>query len=329
MTSWLVVLHHGFLHGIAHLDAAKLRERALALGGSLRSAEQRLSRQRLLVHPDVRTVDTGKGSFLSWGNRLRADPVFQPMVEIMLRMTSGPWVTDLPTDAWPGAVVPALDDVEAWFEETVRKLLGHGLAYTGDRAGILALHLETLDQRADGTARYRGPVGDACVRYWRRLAALDDELCRDDSRRTTLQILEEAAQQVGPQIVILDSARRSAARWDLDCAGHELHRAILGLAVYARALTQCKDDGSRLGREEAADVYHKETTIPMSREGGNLGPSRKQERSFVAGPHGRQFFDMHAKPGNLTRIHVWVTAEQEGGSIIQRIYIGHCGRHLS
>ena len=67
----------------------------------------------------------------------------------------------------------------------------------------------------------------------------------------------------------------------------------------------------------------------MSRERGNLGPSRRRDRTFTAGPHGPQYFDMHAKPGTLTRVHVHVAEETDSeGHRVQRIYVGHCGRHL-
>jgi len=115
----------------------------------------------------------------------------------------------------------------------------------------------------------------------------------------------------------------------LDAAEHELHRAILGLPVYADTLAARNEEGARPSREKAAEVYHHTTTIPMSQEKGNIGPSARRERSFIAGAHGRQYFDMHAKPGNLTRLHIWVASElTPEGAAIQRIYIGYCGEHL-
>jgi hypothetical protein len=158
---------------------------------------------------------------------------------------------------------------------------------------------------------------------------MDNALARDCPDRCTLEVLEDAARQVGSQIVVLESAIRSARKWRLDCTAHELHRAILGLTVYADELCHANAAGALPSREKAAELYHHATTIPMSRERGNLGPTSKRARSFVAGPHGLQYFDMHAKPGNLTRVHIWVAKELTPGvKSVQRIYIGHCGEHL-
>lgn len=38
---------------------------------------------------------------------------------------------------------------------------------------------------------------------------------------------------------------------------------------------------------------------------------------------GKQYFDMHAKPGG-TRIHIWTEKRQD----MTIVYIGHCGEHL-
>jgi hypothetical protein len=127
---------------------------------------------------------------------------------------------------------------------------------------------------------------------------------------------------MGGQLVVLPSARRSAASWTLDCAPTDLHRALLGLEEYATAGRE------GLPREQCAARYHERTTIPMSQESAATWrmPTRRRQRLFVAGDHGEQYFDMHAKPGNLTRVHFWCSSASDDEASI--IYVGHCGRHL-
>jgi hypothetical protein len=48
---------------------------------------------------------------------------------------------------------------------------------------------------------------------------------------------------------------------------------------------------------------------------------------FHAGPYGERCFDMHVKPGNMTRVHVWTPPIDEAVPITP-IYVGHCGKHL-
>lgn len=325
MRTWTGALHHGFLEGIARLDADALHQRIVPLAHALRLVEVRLGGNPLHVHPALRDADTGDGPFIAWANRVRNDPGLAALIEVVLRRAGGPWVTNLAGPRWMGEVTPTLGQMEPWLAEVIRCLLGHGRTCADVRCGVVAFHEGDRDCQS-----FTIPEAETCVAYWTRLQELEDDLCRDGPERTTLQILEDAARQVGSQVVILDSARRSATRWTLDCSASDLHRAILGLPVYARALQTDKDDHRRLSREEAADVYHAETTIPMSRERGNLGPSRRRDRTFVAGHHGPQFFDMHAKPGTLTRVHIHVAEEIDSdGSPISRIYVGHCGKHLS
>ena len=124
------------------------------------------------------------------------------------------------------------------------------------------------------------------------------------------------------QLCLLPSAVRSAEAWLLDCPPKHLHGALFGLTEFVNALVE------GLSREQAAERYYERTGIQMSQETSTVRkiPTRRRQRLFIAGPHGEQYFDMHAKPGNLTRVHIWVAPA--AGGVPSVIYVGHCGRHL-
>ncbi len=135
----------------------------------------------------------------------------------------------------------------------------------------------------------------------------------------TLAVLE-AAGRFSTRLIILDRARDSARRWPLDCSEATLFQALVRLEDYAVAL----DEG--LPRELAAERYHLRCGIEMSRESGEVGrsPTCKRQQEIDVPDHGVQYFDMHAKPGGGTRVHVW-TASVAGK---HSVYVGHCGEHL-
>ena len=141
--------------------------------------------------------------------------------------------------------------------------------------------------------------------------------------KTTLQVLDEAVELMGGRLIALPSARRSADGWVLDCSPRVLLDALLGLEAYLSALDE------NLARETCAERYQRHCGVPMSRETGDVArkPVRKQQRTFVVEPHGKQFFDMHAKPGAATRVHIWVGPASETDGV-RTIYVGHCGKHL-
>ena len=51
MRPWIGALHHGFLEGIARLDAGEMREHIVPLALALRNAELRLGGSPLHVPP--------------------------------------------------------------------------------------------------------------------------------------------------------------------------------------------------------------------------------------------------------------------------------------
>jgi hypothetical protein len=232
-------------------------------------------------------------------------------------MVSGPF---LPEDRFDGPVEPPLDELDDWLVELVRRLLAapHGKSLSG--------LISPAPRGSADAPMYRSP--DRVVSNWRDAGAFDSELTAS-TEGSTIDVLLAAEQQMSGQLIVLPSARRSAEAWTLDCRASELHRALLGLETYAAALGECAPDGGRLSREQCAVRFHQHTTIPISEESAATwkNPARRRRRLFVAGSYGEQYFDMHAKPGNMTRVHIW-TPPVDGSGSPTPIYVGYRGRHL-
>jgi hypothetical protein len=127
---------------------------------------------------------------------------------------------------------------------------------------------------------------------------------------------------------VLDSARRAAERWVFDCTLDRLLDALLGLEVYAQEL---EGGGSR---EAAAQAYQRATSVEMSQEKANTlkKPTLRSQRTFRLPDGTSELFDMHAKPGSATRIHIFArreaSSDHETGVERIVVYVGHCGKHL-
>jgi hypothetical protein len=308
----MIALNHSFLRGIAHAAPQRALD-AFNLVEHVRRRTLELPR----VHETLAGFDTGAGSLIQWANRYKGDTSLGPLVELMLRGLSGPF---LPEKHLEGPVEPSLDLLDDWLVELIRRLLAASQGTT--RGGLLS---PSPTGGAD-VASYQGV--NCVISNWRDPSAFDSELIAS-SGGTTLEVLLEAESQMDGQLIVLPSARRSAAAWNLDCSASELHRALLGLELYAAALRELGSSGERLSREACAARYHERTTIPMSEESAATwrNPARRRRRMFLAGPYGEQYFDMHVKPGNMTRVHVWTPPIDEAVPITP-IYVGHCGKHL-
>ncbi|UQA62968.1 hypothetical protein [Polyangium aurulentum] len=312
-----VFLNHDFVQGMAH--RADLAPVAVAL----QDAQQRLGAEPFRVHPELSSQDTGAGTFIQWAHRSGSDKdARRTLAELLLRLLSGPFVTDLPVSSSFEALEasPPLPEEPSWRREAVQHLAQHALTVEGVLPWVLS-----FDPRSDlREPLYRLASGDAVaeVENFRQLADLTARL---DALATTglagaLAVLEAAGRHAS-RLVILDRARDSARKWTLDCSEAMLFKALVQLEAYATAL----DDG--LSRELAAEHYHKTSGIEMSRESGAVGrsPTLKRQREINVPGHGTQYFDMHAKPGARTRIHVW-TALVDGRHVV---FVGHCGDHLA
>ncbi len=301
-----IALNHSFIAEVVRGDRARAIE-AYAFVDHVRRRTRVMPR----VHPDLATFATDRGPFVQWANHLRRDVQLGPLVELLLRTLGGPFVV---APRYQGTITPAVEGLADWLVDLVRALLGEE-GEAGERAGIVS------PAPAGGleAARYEGQR--TSVANWRDPAAFDQSLAMQTGRRT-LDVLLAAEAQMDGYLVVLPSARRAADSWLLDCDPSELHRALLGFEHYVEALRQ------GLSREQAAARYHERTTIPMSQESGatTRNPTRRRQRTFVAAGFGEQYFDMHAKPGNLTRVHIWVPTVETSSQPL--IFVGHCGRHL-
>jgi hypothetical protein len=302
----MIALNHSFVAGFVHGPTNEARA-ALAL---IQHCIKR-TRMQPIVHETLATFDMGSGPLVQWANTQRRDPAFRPMVELLLRLLSGPFV---PSASFGGTIIPPIDTLDEWLQDTLRRLL--------DVAASPPAFCGMISPRPTGGADATSySTSEGRISNWLDSSAFDHELVSRDSERTTLEVLLQAEQEMDGRLVVLPQARRSAEGWSLDCAASELHRALLALEEFAVALRE------GLSREAAANRYHMRSTIPMSQESADTWrkPTRRRQRLFVAGPHGEQYFDMHAKPGNLTRVHIWVANQQDSETTI---YVGHCGRHL-
>ncbi|MEZ4226672.1 MAG: hypothetical protein R3B13_37335 [Polyangiaceae bacterium] len=308
----MIALNHSFLRGIAHAEPSNAIH-AAALIDHVRRRTQKPAR----VHETLAAFDTGAGSFIQWANSHKNDSDIGPLVKLVLHMVSGPF---LPAARVDGPVSPPLDTLDEWLVDLVRRLFA-----AGDAGALCGLISPPPHGGADSPRYQRA---DREVSNWFGSNAFDNDLTAS-SQGSTLDVLLAAEPQMRGQLIVLPSAKRSAATWTLDCPAAELHRALLGLETYAAALEQLGSDGKRLSRRECAARYHESTTIPMSEESAATwkNPARRRRRMFIAGPYGEQYFDMHAKPGNMTRIHMW-TPPIDADISPTPIYLGHCGRHL-
>jgi hypothetical protein len=298
----MIALNHSFVAGLVRGPADEARA-ALAL---IQHCIKR-TRKQPIVHETIANFDTGSGTLVRWANTRRRDP----LVELLLRMLSGPFA---PRGAFAGPITPPINTLDEWLQDTVRRLLD----VAASPAAFCGMISPSPTGGADATSY---ASSEAMISNWLDSSAFDHELVSRGRERTTLEVLLQAEQEMDGRLVVLPQARRSAEGWPLDCAASELHRALLALEEFALAL------GEGLSREAAANRYHTRSTIPMSQESAATWrmPTRRRQRLFVAGPHGEQYFDMHAKPGNLTRVHIWVATQQDAETTI---YVGHCGRHL-
>ncbi|WP_438000221.1 hypothetical protein WMF26_10550 [Sorangium sp. So ce185] len=313
----VVLLNHDFVEGMAY--RADLGPVAVAL----QDVQRRLGGDPMHVHPALAHQATGEGPFIAWGNQHRNDVEADRnrFIPLLLRLLSGPFVTDLPSERDVSLLSddPALPPEPPWRREAMRHLAAHALSAPSTAPWVLS-----FDPRSDlSQPRYRFACGDAIaeVDNFRSSTAALHRLSELATRGLVgaLATLEAAAQQES-RLIVLDRARDAARRWNLDCPEATLFRALVDLAIYAAAL----DEG--LSRELAAERYHRASGIPMSRESGEVArsPTCKRQRTFVVPSRGEQYFDMHAKPGASTRIHVWTDVVEDR----HVVYVGHCGEHL-
>jgi hypothetical protein len=330
----LLLLNHALLEGLAHrADAGDEEARKAAQQPLIEIADtvQRARRVRreeaiLFVHPHLALAEVAPGQpFISWANQRHRDPSWGNALDLLLQLLSGPFVMSLSVDSGPRPVDtnPSCLDAPEWLVETVLIAAHHGLS-CGRASWILSYgpdpYLLETSYRAERKSRaieLHNLRTDAQAKEAEAASSAGDV-------KTTLAVLDEAVLHT-ERVRVLDSARSSAKRWDLDCDPVRLFDAIRHLDAYAKAL----DEG--LPREAAAERYTLVSGIEMSQEKANTlkKPSLREQRKFLLpGDTVKQLFDMHAKPGPRTRVHVFARREQGDESEHTIIYVGYCGEHL-
>jgi len=324
-----LVLNHAFLEGFAFAPAETTRGPLVEITQTVLRMRRTRDEVTLYVHPELGRADVGGGeSFVQWANARVRTPEWRDLLQPLLQLGSGPFVHDLERDegAIPTESVPPCDAAPPWLQETLL-LSGHHVLSC--RRGAWLLSYGVRPHLTD--AYYRFNRADS----WAQVDNLrsDGDAARAETAlavattSSASEILERAARLSG-RLIVLDDARRSAERWVFDCSFDRLLEALIGLDVYARAL----EGGA--SREVAAVAYQQATSIEMSQEKANTlkKPTLRTQRTFRLPDGTREVFDMHAKPGPRTRIHIHARREVRSGTATGTeeivVYVGHCGKHL-
>ncbi|HSN99448.1 MAG TPA: hypothetical protein VLS89_14230 [Candidatus Nanopelagicales bacterium] len=334
-----LLLNHALLDGLAHrADEGDEAARAAARRPVVEIADtmQRARRVRreqavLFVHPDLGMTEVAADQpFVIWANQQRRNPVWGNALDLLLQLLSGPFVTSMAVDDGPRPIdtVPSCLEVPEWLVEMLLTAAHHGLA-CGRSSWILSYGpVPHLDQPIYRATRESIAAEIKNLRTDGEAREAEAALSRADAK-TTLAVLEAAALHT-ERVRVLDSARSSAKRWEIDCRPEVLFEAIRGLDAFARAL----DEG--LPRDTAAERYRLACGVEMSQEKAQTlkKPSLREQRRFlIPGDTDKRLFDMHAKPGEQTRVHVLARKEPKDEQDADRgehtlVYVGHCGEHL-
>jgi hypothetical protein len=120
-------------------------------------------------------------------------------------------------------------------------------------------------------------------------------------------------------IVILESAVKSSRKHNFEGRFQDIKNALITLSnTELPLISEGANEELRKRRFKETCGYEisKESTITVNH------PRYKREREFIIPETGKVLFEWHIKIGNSIRIHYYID------TINQKIYIGHCGRHL-
>lgn len=122
-------------------------------------------------------------------------------------------------------------------------------------------------------------------------------------------------------IIILESARKSAKKHDFRDCLEDVFNGVMGL--YSIELPMLRKG---IQGEKRKEEFLKSCKLEISKESEEtLNIERyKREREFNIPKLGKVLFDWHIKiDGGNTRIHYYIDKDR------RKVYIGHCGKHLS
>lgn len=325
-----LLLNHSFLEGVAAAPTAAsgLRNVLVELGETLARTRRVRGEATLYVHPGLASHDVGANRiFVEWAHEYRRSPQWRDLIQPLIELGSGPFFDHLETDdhAPPEDSDPSCQTAPEWLRELVLGAGHHSLSCSRSPWMLSFGPCRYLTAREYRFTRADRTAAVDNLRSDREAQSAEVDLTKS-AVRSTLEVLDAAANHA-KRVVVLDSARRSAGRWTLDCTPERLFDAIVGLDAYAKALDADQP------RETAASTYQAHTSVEMSQEKGNTlkRPSVRKTRLFRLPEGTEQLFDMHAKPGSRTRIHVFTRRELLDGTGPEEqtlVYIGHCGEHL-
>jgi len=131
------------------------------------------------------------------------------------------------------------------------------------------------------------------------------------------KVIEDVFEVIGNKlqnIVILENARKSAKKHDFQEKYDIIYKTI---EMVAELELQ-----SHISIEKKQEEFKKKTGCEISGESQTTlsTPRYRREREFNIPDIGKKLFEWHIKIGPTIRIHYFVEGD--------KIYIGHCGRHL-
>lgn len=129
----------------------------------------------------------------------------------------------------------------------------------------------------------------------------------------------ETIQQKREKIILLDKSFKSARSHDFQKRFIDVLRALIALEEIELKLIL-----EGVSEEQRIKLFFEYTGLEISKESSQTLriPRYRREREITLPNIGTVLFEWHVKIGNTTRIHYFIDKEE------QKVYIGHCGRHL-
>jgi hypothetical protein len=132
-----------------------------------------------------------------------------------------------------------------------------------------------------------------------------------------VQVLFDYIQKQRENIIILDSAGKSAKKHDFRSFLPDVYYGITGLEETELPLVLNNENESK-----RIELFYEKYRLEISKETSVTLSIYAEDRTFEIPGRGEEIFEWHIKIGRHTRIHYWIDRESE------KVYIGHCGKHL-
>lgn len=145
------------------------------------------------------------------------------------------------------------------------------------------------------------------------------EYIRDEETPVSITEVFESIQQRRGNIILLEKSIKSARSHDFQKRFTDVLKAFIALEeIELKLILEGASEDQRI------KLFSEYTGLEISKESTQTlkVPRYRREREFIVPNIGTVLFDWHVKIGNSTRIHYYIDKEK------QKVYIGHCGRHL-